>query len=194
MLSNLITYKKTLNNIVHYIAVKDNYVVASIELESTSSGNLWVRHSVSDVSHSGYGLAMYKLAMSDNYPFGIMPSRECTSGFAVSLWDKILCDEEIRKTPITDQLTYVNEFDEWFDELLAVNPLLSEHDILGLELDFSFLDAVKNNKLVPHPYNHSYTMPNKGGSANIITAKPEHNALFEDAVSLFYSRYEKLDF
>jgi hypothetical protein len=192
MLSQLTLYKKVANDIIHYVATKNNNVIASIELNSTKSGHCWVRHSVSDVSHQGLGTKMYKLAISDLFPFGIMPSREVTSGHACALWDKLWADQSITKKQITDTGTYFHEADEWIEELLKVNPSHTEESLEALESDYSYFDAVQRGDLTAHPYNHAYIAPNTSNHS-IIIATAKEDGFFKQAEELFYAKYEKLD-
>lgn len=192
MLSHLTLYKKSLDNIIHYIAVKNNTVIASIDINKTLTGHCWVRHSVSNVSRKGYGIALYKCVMADLYPFGLMPSREVTSGHAVALWGKLWLDTEIIKAPITHESIYFDEADEWIEDVLKVNPLHNEKSIETLENNFSFLEAVKKGKMTPHPYNHTYIgIGVDQPTFKLATLENEH--LFIQALTLFHARYEKLD-
>lgn len=192
MFPTLTFYKKILGDIVHYIAVKNNQIYTSIELNTTPSGNCWVRHSVSHISGQGYGLAMYKLAMADIYPFGIMPSREVTSGHAVALWQKLWHDTSLSKIAITTDENYFFEADEWLDEIASVNPSLDGAAIEALEKNFSYLEAVQNNKITAHPYNHIY-IAKEVNQPTIENATQAHDHLFIEAEKLFYDRYETLD-
>lgn len=192
MLSTLTIYKKKSEDIIHYIAIKNNYVIGSIELNKTITGHLWVRHSVSDVPGQGIGSAMYQIALSDAYPMGIMPSREVTSGYAINLWRNLWNDSSIIKHPIKSPSIYIDEFDEAIEEISSINSL-SEAYITSLGQDCSYLNAVQQDKLIPHPFNHIYSYKSDK-KINIIPANQAQEYLFKQAEKLFYKRYEKQNF
>ena len=185
------TIKSLQGGILHYAVIVNERVIASLELQTALCGNYWVRHSVSEVSHQGYGFALYSLAMQDVYPLGIMPSRECTSGHAVSLWQKIFIQEEITQNPVNNPKVYCDEFDEWLDEVLEVNPSLNREEIENLEVDFSLIGAVQEGLIKPHPYNTSYHFkPN----CDFVVIECNDSKYSIESQALFDRRYETLDF
>lgn len=184
------TIKQVRDGICHYAVVVNERVIASLELGTSLCGNYWVRHSASEVSNQGYGFALYQLAMQDVYPKGVMPSRECTSGHAVSLWEKIYKQEKIKQTPIVNPKVYCTEFDEWLDEITEVNPSLDEDGVVSLEKDFSYLNAVQEGLMKPHPYNSTYHLKPEENLKITKTIKLEY---FQEAAELFNRRYDNLD-
>ncbi|MFQ3188897.1 MAG: hypothetical protein ACI936_000017 [Paraglaciecola sp.] len=193
MLSNSIISKYTLGDVTHYIIRQNNAIVAYMDINSTASGNYWVRHSATEGGRKGMGYALYNLVIKDIYPSGLMPSRECTSGFAIPLLDKLFKDTAIKKSIITDEVDYMSEADEWLDEVLAVNPTLSEDDISALEDDFSYFNASVSGKMTPHPYNHVYKA--SGAFAGVISELKDNELnLIEEGLAFFGARYDTLDF
>lgn len=184
------TFKKTGADIVHYVVVVKGCVVASLELNTSLCGNYWVRHSVSEISHQGYGYALYQLAMQDVYPLGIMPSRECTSGHAISLWAKLFKQQNITQIPVVHPKVYCDEFDEWLDEIVEVNPSLDEDAIALLEKEHSYIDSVQKGFMKPHPYNMTYHLKL---CTNFNVIETEKSKYFKASAELFNQRYDTLD-
>jgi hypothetical protein len=193
MLSNSIISKHTSGDVTHYIIRHNDAIVAYMDINKTASGNYWVRHSATNGGRQGMGYALYNLVISDIYPAGLMPSRECTSGFAIPLLDKLFKDTAIKKTIITDEIDYMSEADEWIDEIVAVNPTLSEYDIIAFEDDFSYFNASVSGKMTPHPYNHVYNA--SCSFAGVISELKDNELnLIEEGLAFFGARYETLDF
>lgn len=185
------TFKRGQGDVLHYVVIVNEQVAASLELNVSLCGNYWVRHSVSEVSNRGYGFALYKLVMQDIYPLGIMPSRECTSGYAVSLWEKLFKQPKIMQFPVVHPKVYCDEFDEWLEDILEVNPALNEEAIELLEKNLSYIDAVQQGFMKPHPYNNTYHLkPELDFKIPYIV----ESKYFNESTDLFNRRYNTLDF
>lgn len=185
--------KRAVGDVLHYLVMQGDCIIAYIDLNTTTCGNYWVRHSVASIGHQGVGAAVYRMVLQDVYPKAIMPSRECTSGYAISIWADLWKDKLVSKKPIEHWQSYVDEFDEWEDEILAVNPLLTESALAAHNKEFTFFLAVIEGDVVPHPYNHYYTLKPNGGFT-VVEMQEHEYYLLKDANDLFYERYEKLDF
>ncbi|TMS80558.1 hypothetical protein [Pseudoalteromonas sp. S554] len=180
------------NDVIIYMVENEGQILSFLELGSTTCGNYWVRHCATAETNLRQGLShsLYLLAMADVYPMALAPSRECTSAHAIPLWQKLYLNEQVIKSPVTNETTYCTEFDEWFDEILEVNPLQTEEYISSLECNFSLFSAVKSGLINPHPYNTLYRL-DVNHEVNIIASS---NGRYKSLCgSLFDERYEQLD-
>ena len=190
LLSSLTIYKQTSENVTYYLFMLAGVVKGFMDINATDSGDHWVRHVVTAKGQQGLGLSIYQCVMQDIYPAALMPSRECSSGFSINVWDNLWADTKVTKSPILHQVNYMEELDEHSQEILSLNPTLSESDLLPLEDDFSYFKAVKAKNLIPHKFNHTYAMPHSSGI--VISPLPDNlSGAIGQAQDLFDIRYER---